>query len=40
MTELKGGEHAVEVTKKSDPDIIGDFETLHKLEELTNEEQE
>ena len=38
MTELKGSEHIVEVTTQTDPDVIGDFENLHKPEELADEE--
>ena len=39
MTDLKGGENIVEVTKQTNTDIIGDFETLYKPVELTDEEK-
>ena len=40
MAELKRGEHTVEVTTQTDFDIIVNVETLHKIEELTDEEKE
>ena len=40
MTNLKGSKHIVEVTKQMSPDVIGEFEMLHKAVELTDEEKE
>ena len=40
MTELKGGENIVEITKEPSSDIIGDFTAMYKPVELTNEEKE
>ena len=40
MTELKGGENIVEITKEPSSDIIGDFTATYKPVELTDEEKE
>ena len=40
MTELKVGQCIVEVTTQMDTDIIGNFETPHKPEELADEEKQ
>ena len=39
MTELKGGENIVEITKNSNSDIIGYFQATYKPVELTDEEK-
>ena len=39
MTDLKGGENIVQVTKQPNPDIIGDIEWSYKLVELTDIEK-
>ena len=38
MNNFKNGDDIVEVTKNPQTDIIENFKTAHKLEELTNEE--